>query len=428
MFFRKLPSLLTLILALWSLNFAQTPSAAPRQEKLLNGLRVLMWTDAGSPKVSVKIRVHAGASFDPQDKEGVMKLLSESIFPNNDVREFFTDELGGDLVVTCNYDYIEIAASSRADAYLSLLETLANAITNPVFEKAVADAVKAKIAVTVDSNEKNAAYVADLAVRKRLFQTFPYGRPISGTSESLKKIDFADLRFAYDRLFGADNATIAISGNFPADTGYRAVRRYFGAWLKSDRKAPSTFRQPNPPIEGLQIVASPEPEMTEIRYAVRGVARSDKEYAAANVLARIYELRIRAKAPEDQRANVFVQNDSNILPGIMMFSFTRIRRQMTAEVSGDRPKVEANDVIATALSERVTSGEFEASRSAAVIEYDKVSVSTRWLDADTYKLTSLKADQQSFTSISIADIQTLADRVKQQLIASVILLPSKTGN
>lgn len=431
----KIPMLFRKFLCLSAISFAFLPAAfgqssinAPRQEKLLNGLRVLMWSDVSSPKVFVKLRVHAGASFDPQEKEGVMKLLSNAIFPNEAAREFFTDDLGGDLSITCNYDYIEISASSKPDLYLSMLETLANAVTNPVLDKAVTETVKTKLAATADANEKNAAYVADLAIRKRLFQTFPYGRPINGSSESLKKIDFADLRFAYDRLFGADNATLAIYGSFPNDVGYRAVRRYFGAWLKSDKKVPSTFRQPDPPTAGIQIVSSPEPHITEIRYAIRGVARSDKDYAAASILARIYEQRLRAKAPDDQKANVSVQNDANILPGVMIFAFTRIKREMTAEVSSERPNVGATDVIANAFGERVSEAEYNAARTTALTEFERRDQPTQWLDADTFRLASVKADQQSFAAVSIADVQDLAERIKQRPIASVVVLSTKGTN
>src|SRR5688572_30971607 len=120
--------------------------ANPKEEKLLNGLRVLMWSDESAPKVNVKLRIHAGASFDPQDKEGVMVLLSEALFPNEAAREFFKDELGGGLEVTTSYDYIEISASSKPDEYLTMVETLANAVTAPVIDKATTDAVKSKLA------------------------------------------------------------------------------------------------------------------------------------------------------------------------------------------------------------------------------------------------------------------------------------------
>ena len=421
--------ILGILFSMWAKPAAaQGPAAGPpKEEKLLNGLRVLMWSDESAPKVFVKLRIHAGASFDPQDKEGAMMLLSEAIFPNEEVREFFREELGGGLEVTTNYDYIEISASSKPDQYLTMLETLANAVTNPVIDRATTEAVKSKITAKLESDEKNASRVADLAVRKRLFETFPYGRPINGSSTSLKRLDFADLKFAYDRLFGADNTTIAISGNFPTNVGFRAVRRYFGAWLKSDKRVPSTFRQPDPPPSGMQIVKSPEPGITEMRYAVRGVARNDKDYAAASILAAILEQRIKAKAPADQRSNVFVRNYSNVLPGVMVFGISKIRTDLGPSVTNEKPKGDASDLLAGALGDPVTDSEFNAAKAAVLAEYRKLDASTLWLDADTFRLPSVKADQEAFTNVSLAEIQRFANRLRQQPFASVLVLTPKTA-
>ncbi|MFN2501880.1 MAG: hypothetical protein ABR530_07710, partial [Pyrinomonadaceae bacterium] len=92
--------------------FAQV-SGAPKQEKLLNGLKVLMWPDPKADRVWVKLRIHAGSAFDPQGKEGVMQLLSDNLFPNEVSREFFSEDLGGSLGVTTNYDYLQINASAK---------------------------------------------------------------------------------------------------------------------------------------------------------------------------------------------------------------------------------------------------------------------------------------------------------------------------
>ena len=415
---------LTVILSV-SAIFAAGQRTAPVEEKLLNGLRVLMWSDESAPKVNVRLRIHAGASFDPKDKEGVMMMLSEVIFPNNEVREFFRDELGGSLEVTTNYDYIEISASSKPDQYLTMLETLANAVTTPVIDKATTEAIKTKLAAKLESDEKNASHVADLAVRKRLFETFPYGRPVSGSTPSLKRLDFADLRFAYDRLFGADNATITISGNFPTNVGFRAVRRFFGSWLKSDKKVPSTFRQPDPPPAGMQIVQSPEPGVTEMRYAIRGVSRNDKDYAAAAILALILEQRIKAKAPAEQRSNVSVRNYSNVLPGVLIFGISKIRTDLAPSVTNEKPKGDASDLLAAALGDPLTDAEFNAAKAAVMAEYGKVDPSTRWLDADTFRLPSVKADQDAFTNVSLADVQRFANRIRQHPVASVLVLTPK---
>lgn len=408
---------------------AVTPQGAPlKQEKLLNGLRVLIWNDPTASSFSLKLRVHAGAAFDPQEKEGTMCLLAEAFFPTNESREFFSDDLGGSLNIICNYDYIEIDATSKPESYLTLLETVGGAITNPQLDRQTTDAVKTRLVTRLTADEKNAAIAADLAVRRRLLGTFPYGRPVIGSSQSVKTIDFADLKSALDRLFGADNATFAVAGNFDANNGFRAIRRYFGSWLKSDKKVPSTFRMPDPPPAGTQILESPETGITEIRYAIRGVARNDKDFAAATILAKVIEQRIRSKAPAGQRDNVWAKNYSNVLPGVVVIGFSRIQRELSAAVTGEKPKVEANDVVANALNEKVSAAEYEQAKNAVFAELNKTDIVTRWLDADTFKFASVKADQSTSDAVTAADVQRIADQMRQQPVASVLLLTQKTSD
>jgi predicted Zn-dependent peptidase len=419
------------LLALYITIAASIPAfgqAIPRQEKLLNGLRVLMWSQPSANKVEVKLRIHAGAAFDQQDKEGTVCTLAESLFATNESRDFFTDDLGGSFRLECNYDYVEFDASSKPESYLTMLETLANAITNPLIDRQNTEAAKSRVAAKLAGNQKTAAYSADVAVRKRLFGTFPYGRPPYGTTASLEKIDFADLRFAYDRLFGADNATVSISGNFPSDVAYRAMRRYFGSWLKSDKKIPSTFRQPDPPVADAQILESPEVGTTEIRYAVRGVARNDPNNAAARIGAKVLEQRLKLKAAETHRDGVWVRSYSNVLPGVILVGFSRIQNGMTAAVTSEQPKLASNDIIAGAFADRITETEFMAAKNALSAELNSRDMATQWLDVDTYKMASAKAEQNALDSVTISDVQSFADRLKLLPVASVILLGQRNSN
>src|SRR5687768_8838878 len=195
-------------------------STVPREEKLLNGLKVLMWSDPAATDIKVSIRVHSGSSFDPLGKEGVMKLLAENIFPTPVAREFFTEDLGGSVDVISDYDYIQINATARSSEFVTLLETLAQAVANPTIDKETTIALKKALTEKLAVLEKDPAYISEQAAAKRLFGAFPYGRPQMGSVASLERIDFADLQFARDRFLSADNATVAISGNFNSDLGF----------------------------------------------------------------------------------------------------------------------------------------------------------------------------------------------------------------
>ena len=125
-------SVFLLIACFTTQAFAQS---APRQERLLNGLKVLMFANPSADKVTVTVRIHSGASFDPQGKEGVMATLADSFFPTEASQTFFKEDLDGDLSVTTTYDYIEVKASSKPEDFLTLLESVSTAVSTPTIDK-----------------------------------------------------------------------------------------------------------------------------------------------------------------------------------------------------------------------------------------------------------------------------------------------------
>ena len=381
---------------------AQKPgSLVPRQEKLLNGLKVLMWRDPAATDVRVSIRVHSGSAFDPQGKEGVMKLLSENIFPTPASREYFTEDLGGSFELISNYDYIQINATAKSSQFVRLLETLAQAISNPTIDVETTNALKKKLTETLAALEKDPAYVADQAAAKRLFGTFPYGRPQMGSVTSLQRIDHADLIFARDRFLSADNATVAISGNFNDDLAFRAARRFFGAWLKSDKRVPSTFRQPEDPDTKQLEISANGATGPQTSFALRGLARNDPDYAASMVLENILKARSQ-KMPSTPA----VSHEARMLPGVVM--------------------VKASGSVAfpfALFSDRITPAEFVVARDAAQAEFSKRSLLDQWLDVDTYH-TTVAGDAQAYQRVTIVDVQRVAERLAKNPIASVLVRPT----
>ncbi|HEX8637271.1 MAG TPA: pitrilysin family protein [Pyrinomonadaceae bacterium] len=393
--------------------FAQPQNAAPRQEKLLNGLKILMRSDAQAPNVSVKIRVHSGAAFDPQGKEGAMRMLAENIFPNDAVREFFAEDLGGSLEIVTNYDYIQINATARPEEFLRLIETLANAVARPTIDKETTLRLRALQIEKVREMEKNPAYVADRAVTERLFGAFPYGRPVYGTVESLQKIDFADLIFARDRFFTADNATVAVTGNFKPDLAFRAARRYLGAWAKSDGRIASTFRQPDAPKPDLPVIASPAPNKSEFRIALRGFARNDDDFYAAQILERILQNRVQAR----EGKNAFVRHEAHVLPGAVIFGVSdwnlgRIKKEGNMI---SLPKTDGYQEYF--LKEPIKTEEFEKAKSELAAQTKQPEAADLWLDADTFRF----AMPKTAPFAAITDVQRVLEKLQKQPAATVLV-------
>ena len=387
--------------------------SAPQQDKLLNGLKLLTWRQKGAEKLSVKLRLHSGSSFDPQNKEGVMALFADILFPNQQqVKDFFAEELNGSFEIVSNYDYIQINATGDNDKLLTILDTLAQAVIQPQIDKETTPKVKLARLAKIKELETNPAYIADLAVRRQLLGDFPYGRAQNGTAESLTKIDFADLLFAQERFLTADNATLTVTGDFKTDLANRAARRYFGGWRKSEKIVPSTFAMAEEPKTTFVTIDSPAENSNEIRFAMRGLARKDKDFYASKILSDIYFNRLKEKVPAGNRNSVTAEYDEHILPGIIIFGVSGL-------------EVEANKNLMTdILNKPITAEEFSRSKTQIAGKYVLANQDNLWLDILTFKLGTPKEETQKAQAVTLADVNRVAEQMKNQPLVSVLVANS----
>ncbi len=419
-------TILTLILFLSvGYSLAQTnKSFVPRQEKLLNGLKVLTFSKPNADKVTLKLRIHSGSAFDRQDKEGTIALLGDILFPNEEAKDFFREDLGGSLEIEDTYDYIQITATSSSDQFLTMLETVANAVSNPQIDKEnTAKVVSARLE-KVKELEKTPSYVADLAVSKRLYGDFPYGRAQTGTSESLQKIDFADLIFARDRLLTPDNTTIAVVGSIKPELVNRAVRRYFGAWEKSDKKVPATFAQPEAPKTGLPVKNFPAENVSEYRIAFRNVARNNKDFYASKVLTNILQKRARMTGTD----NVSVSQNPHLLYGSVVMSYSKWNLGKIQK-NGNQISLPMTDSTVKELLEKpISDAEFTASK-ADILTTANNDLIDLWLDVDTFRLSSVKDEMKTAQNVTMTDVNRIAEVWKKEPLAQILVFgESKTDS
>lgn len=421
--FVKIVFIAVLLLLIFSMVapviFSQAP---PRQEKLLNGLKVLMWPDEKADKVTLRLRVHSGSAFDPQGKEGVMQILGDNLFPNQEIRDYFAEDLGGHLDVSTTYDYIEIEASAKPEFLLQMLETVGGAVASPSIDKPTTITLRDRMIAKVREREKDVSYVADRAVAKRLLGDFPYGRPQMGTVGSLRRIDYPDLIDARLRFLTADNATLAISGKFDRKYAFLAIRRLLGGWQKSDRKVPSTFRQPDDPPAAVLTVASPDPEAWAVRMAMRGTARADKDFAASLVFAEVLESRLKAAVPVGRAEGVTVVSETHLLPGLITIKLGSDSKDASGE------KVEANEIVPKALSAVVTPAEFQSASSKMRSIWAQRPQEAFWLDADTLRLADVDAYRKAFDSVTLADVNAFGEKLRRRPVATVVVNTPPSAN
>jgi len=389
--------------ALTAVAAAQTPA----RDELLNGLTVLSWQRPGDPNVFLKLRLNSGAAFDLAGKGGTMALLGDALFPDPATREYVTGELGGRLDVSTSYDSIEVTISGKASALERMIEMLRNAILTIDLSAENVGKLRAARLEQIGKGSDSPAQIADRAVAGRLFGTFPYGHPAAGDSTSLAKVERADLMLAQERFLHSDNADLVVIGSFEPARLMRALRQLLGPWQKSDRLVAATFRQPNTPDDRILLVNLAGSTNAEIRLAVRGLSRSDRDTGAASLLARIAQERWQAAVPELSSASV--RHEAHGLPGMFVFAAS------VSQGGAVKSLAAAQDIMKSLIQTGPSAPELDRARAAMQSEINRQPqidlLADAWLDSETYKISSPTDAAKELTRLSISDIQRVAAKL-----------------
>lgn len=398
---------------------ARGQTAEPERETLLNGLRILYWSQPGNPDVLVRLRIHSGAAFDLADKGGMMALLGDALFPEASIREYVAEELGGKLTVTTNYDTLDATISGKAANLERMIDLLRGAVTTTQLGAENIAALKDARIKSYGEQSGSASGVADRAITARLFGSFPYAHPAGGTALSVSKIERGDLMFARERFLNSDNATVAVLGGVEKPRLMRALRQLLGPWGKSDKTIPATFRQPSPPNPQVLILDAPESSTAEIRLAVRGLARADVDALSAELLALIARSRWQAAVPE--LSNVSVRHEAHLLPGMFVFSAT------APQASASKAVAAAQDIMRKLSQAPPSADEFERARTMLNGQLSQqlsqpAGLAEAWLDMDTFKSPRPNTVSTLITRYTPADVRRVATRLFKDAPAATIVV------
>jgi zinc protease len=392
---------------------AARPQAAPepRREQLLNGLRVVTLSRPGDPQLLLRLRLHTGAAFDLAGKEGLMALLGDAFF-DAQTREYLTEELGGRIEVSTGYDFIDVTLAGRAQDFDRMLELMRNAVINPQLTAEAVTALRAARLKALGEKQTPAAR-ADHAVAARLFNVHPYGRPAAGTPESVARVERPDLLLIRERFLNPNNATLAVVGGVEHLRVMRALRQSVGGWRKSDRLVPETFRRPEATDARVLVMGEPASAGAfEVRLAVRGLARNDRDRPAAQVLVHLVRERWAAAFPEI-KGSAAVRHDAHRDGGLFVLSAT------TRTAAEAAKALEAGRAVLNALA---TAGpapaELDAARGAFVqtllaAQQSPEGWAASWLDEHSYKTPSVTAaaTERALVSLTPPEAQRVAARL-----------------
>jgi zinc protease len=239
---------------------------AIHQDRLANGLRILLAERHEIPVVNLWLEVDAGYAADQSVHPGTAKLASALLTGGGTARRTaleISDELqmlGAQLSSGCNLDMSTVYLSSLNSTLDDALDLYADVILNPLFPEADFQRQKQQQLASIASEKATPLHMGLRALPPILFgASHAYGVPLtgSGTEESVQQMTREDTARFHAAWFKSNNATLIVVGDTTLAEIKPKLERFFGGWTAGDAPTKNLGLVPRPGKPVIYLVDKP---------------------------------------------------------------------------------------------------------------------------------------------------------------------------
>ena len=260
-------------------------------ETLSNGLQVTVVLHHEQPAVTIRLLVGAGGANDPENTPGVASLLAQLLDQGTTTRSAeeiadTIDSIGGIISVGAGVDLSFANIIVMKDSFELAMTLVADIIRHPALAAEEIERQRRQTLSGLAVGNDDPGYVAGIVFSRLVHGLHPYGRPLSGTLESVRVITRDDLRAFHETYFAPNNSVLAVVGDVTAEEAFEAAERAFGDWPR--RALPVVpWTDPPRPTNRVIVIDRPGAVQTTIRVGQIGVPRKNADFMALELALRI---------------------------------------------------------------------------------------------------------------------------------------------
>jgi zinc protease len=269
-----------------------TPARAMTIERVKTprGFEVWLVRDAAVPLISLEFAFLGGASQDPEGKPGLANLsaslLDEGAGPfDAKAFQYRLERKAIELSFRAGRDHVRGTLRTLKENRDEAFDYLRLALTAPRFDGEAVERMRVQTLSQLRSETTNPNSIAGNTWWASAFPGHPYGRPLSGTLDSVPRIAVEDLKTFVRHVFARDNLTIAVVGDIDADSVARMIDRTFGDLPSQAEVAPVSKIAPHG--IGRRIVTELDVPQAVITFGGFGIGRGDPDFFAAYIVNHI---------------------------------------------------------------------------------------------------------------------------------------------
>lgn len=263
---------------------------AMQVETLPNGLTLAVVEMHKVPVVDVQVVLDAGAAHDPADLAGLATFTATMLQQGAGRRAALdiADEaafLGGQLGTSASYDVATVTLHVPKRRLAPALDLLADVVLRPTFPDSEITRQRELRGAQIVQLADNPVAMAAIAFPAIVYgRAHPYGRPLNGDAAATGALTRDRVMGFYAASYKPNAARILVVGDVMRAEARRLIAARFGAWQRGATPPPAAAAPPAPAPRTVYLVDKPGAAQSVIRIGHVGIARSNPDYFALQVL------------------------------------------------------------------------------------------------------------------------------------------------
>ncbi|MFZ1920721.1 MAG: pitrilysin family protein [Xanthobacteraceae bacterium] len=275
-----------------ALAAAMPPARATTIQRVTSAAGIEAWLvqEPAVPLIAIDFAFEGGSVQDPEGKGGTANLVASLLDEGAGKLDSkaFTDRIERNAIELSFYagrDSLGGSMRTLTQNRDQAFDMLRLALTAPRFDNSDVELNRAQIMAMLRRATTSPSDIASRRWWETAFAGHPYGRPVSGTQETLPKITVADLKSYTHRVLARQNLKIAVVGDIDPETLKPLLDRVFGALPAKPDLVPVANVVPQ--ALGRDIDVRLDVPQTVVDFGGPGIARQDPDFMAAYLVNHI---------------------------------------------------------------------------------------------------------------------------------------------
>jgi zinc protease len=368
---------------------ARTGSALPKLEftdnKLDNGLRVIIASDPSAPVCAVSVTYNVGSRNEQPGRTGFAHLFEHMMFEGSEnvgKGEHFilVENNGGDSNGTTNEDrtnYFEALPKNQLDLGLFLeADRMRSLVVNQANLDNQRNAVQEERRLGIDNEPYGKS---ELEIDNLAYDNFGYKHSTIGEMRDLDAATVQEVKDFFRIYYAPDNAVLVIAGDVDTKEAMEKVKKYFGSIPHQPAPAPVDLSEPQHYGERREVIVDPLARLPRLLVAFHIPQGNTPDNYALHVLADILA------SGQDSRLYRRLVKEKELASEISMQADARRGPSLLYVQATPRPGIKMDDLetalydeIAQVQKQGVTEAEIQKVRRQAL----RVQINRRQSDLE----------------------------------------------